>query len=187
MLVGGVFCLIGTTGLLFMRKDLPTWAYTIFLVPTSVGTGFLFPSAFISILVVSEQVEQAVVTSTLVLWRSIGVVLGVAGSSLVLQNALQKYLEEMVFGPDKEAVCTPSSPFFPLSRTVPANQIYMQIIQKVLKSVKAIANLEQPYKEQVIDAYAASLRITFLTAAIFAVVTLAVVVPLRLPKLGQRK
>lgn len=112
MVAGGVFCLIGTTGLLFMRKDMPNWAYIIFLIPTSVGTGFMFPSAFISILAVSEQVEQAVVTSMLVLWRSIGVVLGVASSSLVLQNALRKYLEEMVVGSDKEAVC---SPFRPLS------------------------------------------------------------------------
>ena len=58
----------------------------------------------------SPRAEQAVVTSTLVLWRSIGTVLGVASSSLVVQNALLFYLEEYVHGPDKEAV-SPNHPF----------------------------------------------------------------------------
>lgn len=65
---------------------------------------FLFPGVFISVLAVSEQAEQAVVTSTLVLWRSIGTVLGVASSSLVVQNALLLYLEDYVQGPEKESV-----------------------------------------------------------------------------------
>lgn len=103
-MAGAVFCLIGTAGLIYMKKDMSTWAYVLFLIPTSIGQGLLFPSAFISLLAVSDQVEQAVVTSTLILWRSIGVVLGVASSSLVLQNALKGYLEEMVVGPNKEDV-----------------------------------------------------------------------------------
>ena len=69
-----------------------------------------------------------------------------------------------------------------------ANDVLIcQIIQEVRKSVKAISGLQQPYQSQVIDAYAASLRMTFLSAAILAVVTLAVVIPLRLPKLGHKK
>ena len=90
-----------------MRKDMPSWAYVLFLIPASIGQGLLFPSAFIALLAVSDQVEQAVVTSTLILWRSIGIVLGVAGSSLVLQNALRWYLEEFVVGSDKEDVRPP--------------------------------------------------------------------------------
>lgn len=57
-----------------------------------------------AILAVSEQSEQAVVTSTLMLWRSIGTVIGVASSSLVLQNALVEYLDAFVSGPDKAEV-----------------------------------------------------------------------------------
>jgi hypothetical protein len=64
-----------------------------------------------SVLAVSEQAEQAVVTSTLILWRSMGNVLGVAISSLVLQNALLIYLEQKVIGPDKEDVRTLQSTF----------------------------------------------------------------------------
>jgi hypothetical protein len=72
-----------------------------------------------AILAVSEQGEQAVVTSTLILWRSLGTVLGVASSSLVLQNALLYNLNEKVTGPDKNYVRIPfhssdhrSSPHF---------------------------------------------------------------------------
>ena len=43
------------------------------------------------------------------------------------------------------------------------------------------------YREQVIDAYAASLRATFMMAAMLSVVTLVMTVPLKLPRLGQRK
>lgn len=61
-----------------------------------------------SILVVSEQKEQAVVSSTLILWRSLGMVLGVASSSLVVQNALVHYLDKFVVGPEKDEVSSTS-------------------------------------------------------------------------------
>ncbi len=59
-----------------------------------------------AVLAVSEQAEQAVVTSTLILWRSLGMIMGVSASSLVLQNALLYYLNFYVIGPDKEHVST---------------------------------------------------------------------------------
>jgi len=71
----------------------------------------MFPATFMSVLAVSDQAEQAVVTSTLILWRSMGMVLGVAMSSLVLQNALFYYLRELVTGPDRDKVS--SIPFVP--------------------------------------------------------------------------
>jgi hypothetical protein len=112
LLVLGVICLVtGTVALSCMQRGLPDWAYLFFLVPSAMGQGFLFPAAFMSVLAVSEQAEQAVVTSTLILWRSLGTVLGVAMSSLVVQNALLVYLEKNVVGPDKEVVRYPSLPF----------------------------------------------------------------------------
>jgi hypothetical protein len=117
-----------------------------------------------SVLAVSPQNEQAVVTSTLILWRSLGMVLGVATSSLVLQNALFYYLEQKVIGPDKQ-----------------------QVIDAVRKSVKAIKGLEPVYMEMVRDSYAEALRCTFLMAAVLSVVCIVLTVPLRLPRLGERK
>ncbi|KAH8678746.1 major facilitator superfamily domain-containing protein [Tricladium varicosporioides] len=165
LLVAGVVLLvIGTFSLSGMQRGLPDWAYLLFLVPTSMGQGFMFPATFMAVLAVSDQAEQAVVTSTLILWRSMGMVLGVATSSLVLQNALYYYLENIVSGPDKQ-----------------------KVIQEVRKSVRAIAGLEPVYREQVIDAYTASLRATFIMAAALSLITVVLTLPLKLPRLGQRK
>jgi hypothetical protein len=43
-------------------------------------------------------------TSTLGLWRNLGTVMGVAVSSLIVQNALRLYLEDYVTGPNKYLV-----------------------------------------------------------------------------------
>jgi hypothetical protein len=42
-------------------------------------------------------------------------------------------------------------------------------------------------QEQVIDAYSTSLRITFILAAALALVSLLITIPLKVPRLGQRK
>ncbi|KAG0652500.1 putative transporter [Hyphodiscus hymeniophilus] len=164
LMCGVVLLFAGSVGLSAMGRGMPNWAYMMFMVPSSMGQGFMFPASFMAVLAVSEQAEQAVVTSTLVLWRSLGMVLGVASSSLVLQNALLHYLNEYVVGPDKD-----------------------RVILEVRTSVQAIHKLEPVYREQVIDAYAASLRATFIMAAVLSAVTVLITVRLRLPRLGQRK
>lgn len=65
------------------------------------GQGFQFPGTFMAVLAVSEKEEMAVVTGTLMLWRSLGSVTGIAISSLVVQNGLVRYLDYFVTGPDK--------------------------------------------------------------------------------------
>lgn len=104
LVAGALLVLVGTVALSLMQRGMPGWAYLLFLVPQSMGQGFTFPATFMSVLAVSEQGEQAVVTSTLILWRSMGMVLGVATSSLVLQNALFHYLRIFVTGPDRDRV-----------------------------------------------------------------------------------
>lgn len=80
----------------------PDWAYGLFLLPTSAGQGFIFPGTFMAVLAVSERSEMAVVTGTLILWRSLGSVVGVAVSSLVIQNGLVRYLDLFVTGTPEE-------------------------------------------------------------------------------------
>lgn len=104
LILGVFFLFIGSIALSLMQRGMPSWVYVAFLIPSFIGQGFMFPASFMAVLAVSEQAEQAVVTSTLILWRSMGMVLGVAMSSLVLQNALFYYLEQNVIGPDKEWV-----------------------------------------------------------------------------------
>lgn len=163
-LTGSLLLLIGCTGLSTMSPTSPSWLPSASLIFFGAGQGFLFPGVFVAVLAVSEQAEQAVVTSTLILWRSLGNVLGVASSSLVVQNALRINLDRMVVGPDRE-----------------------DVIDKVRKSVAAISGLEEPYKTQVIGAYAQSLRAAFILTAVCAALAFCVVVPLKMPMLKKRE
>jgi hypothetical protein len=61
------------------------------------------------------------------------------------------------------------------------------VIEQVRTSVHAIHKLPPLYREQVIEAYASSLRSTFIMAAILSTITVLITVRLKLPRLGQRK
>jgi MFS family permease len=105
IVVGSLSMLLGASCLSIMWDGIPTWVATIFLVPASIGQGLAFPATSVAVLATSTQADQAVMTSTLILWRSLGVVMGVSFSSLILQNALTAYLEQLVTGHNKAEVC----------------------------------------------------------------------------------
>ena len=164
LVCGSVMYLAGTVCLALLRRDLPSAAYTLVLFPGAIGGGFQFPGSMMAVLASSEQAEQAVVTSTLILWRSLGTVLGVALSSLVVQNSLRHYLDELVSGPRKA-----------------------QVIKEVRASVEAVAALEQPYRDQVVRSYEAALGLMFTCCIGFAVVSVALIIAARLKRLPRRK
>jgi len=155
--VAGAICLAS------MQRGWPALLYVLCLLPGAAGAGFQFPGTFMAVLSVSEQREQDVVSCTLILWRSLGQVLGVACSSLVVQNALWYYLDAFVSGPDKDGV-----------------------VAKVRKSVEAIRDLPVEYRESVVRSYDAALRVTFGCCIVLALVGLLLIVPIRLPRLGKR-
>ncbi|EFY98998.1 MFS transporter [Metarhizium robertsii] len=164
LVCGAISYLVGTICLFSLRRSLPPVAYFLTLLPSSIGGGFQFPGTFMAILASSPQSEQAVVSSTLILWRSLGMVLGIAVSSLLLQNALVFYLEDYVSGELKDAV-----------------------IRRVRASVEAVAQLDEPYREQVIRAYESSLRLTFGFCIFMAAISVAFVMPMKLKRLPARK
>lgn len=160
LLLAGAFCLAS------MRRGWPTAAYLACLVPAAAGQGFQFPGTFMAILAVAEPRAQAVVTSSLMLWRSLGTVVGIAASSLVMQNALRHYLDRFVVadGPVKDAV-----------------------VATARRSVEAIRHLDQPHRDQVVRSYEAALRLVFLSCSVLALVSVLLIVPVKLPRLANRK
>ncbi|CZR63495.1 related to multidrug resistance protein fnx1 [Phialocephala subalpina] len=164
LVAGCLFLLLGSIALSVVHRGLPTWLYIMCIIPSSIGQGFMMPATFMAVLVVSEQAEQAVVTSMLMLWKSLGFILGVAMSSLVLQNTLIWNLDRSVTGPNKDP-----------------------IIRQVRESIQAIADLDPVAREQVINAYSASLGATFILAAVLALITVLITIPLKVPRLGHRK
>jgi MFS family permease len=101
---GGVSMLVGGVCVAAMDRGVPLWLATAFVTPSSVGQGLMFPATTLGVLATTPVEDQAAMSSTLMLWRNLGSVMGVAISSLVLQNALLSYLWKYVTGPDKEEV-----------------------------------------------------------------------------------
>lgn len=175
MATGASGFVVGTIILASMQRGWPFVAYLLCLVPHSLGQGFQFPGTFMAILAASEQAEQAVVTSTLILWRSVGMVLGIAGSSLVVQNSLWGYLDAYVT--DEAA------------RRAGFAGGRAEIVEKVRESVESVARLPAGslVREQVVRSYEAAVRATFICCVGVAVVSLLFLIPVRLPRLGSRK
>ena len=179
--LGAAGYLVGTAALaLALRRGRPAVAYLLALVPAAAGQGFHFPGTFLAILAVSAQADQAVVTGTLVLWRALGGVLGVAASSLVLQNALAGYLYRYVVTPLPDGHGGGGGGGDDAWRD--------ELIARVRSSVEAVAALpDGPTKDQVIRSYEAALRLTFASCIVLAVLCAVLLAPVRLPRLGARK
>jgi MFS family permease len=125
LLLGSVLIVFGSVSLASMDRDLPSWLYSWLIGLATGGQGFNFPTLSIAILAVSHADDMAVATSTLILFRSLGTVMGVAVSSLVAQNGLSYYLEHTVTGPGRDSV-----------------------IRDVRRSVEAVVGLEGTVREQ---------------------------------------
>lgn len=105
MVTGSSLMLLGGILLASMWHDIPSWLATLFIIPPSAGQGFMYPTTTMSLLAVSVKADQAVVTAAIGVFRNLGAVMGVAFSSLILQNALLRYLNIYVTGSAKDEVC----------------------------------------------------------------------------------
>lgn len=125
LVLGFALMLVGSILLSTMKRNFPTWIYSAIVSVSMVGQGFGFPTSSMAMLAVSSVEDMAVATSTQMLFRSLGGVMGVSVSSLVLQNTLAAYLDKYVSGPDRTSV-----------------------IMTGRKSVDLIATLAPRYREQ---------------------------------------
>lgn len=125
LVFGAMVYVIGSIAVSCINKNTSEWVSLLLITGVPLGQGFVFPNTMMSALAVSDQADQAVVTTTIGLWRNLGTVLGVAISSLVFQNSLIANLMKNVSGPDRESV-----------------------IRAVRTSVKTIKTLEQPVQGQ---------------------------------------
>lgn len=163
LICGTTLYVCGSIGLFRLQRNLADAQYLLALVPYSIGNGFQYPATFMALLATSTQAEQAVITSTLMLWRSLGVVLGVAASSVVVQNALVHYLKAFVRGERKD-----------------------EIMACARASIEVISKLDEPYREQVVRSYEAALRLMFGCSIVVAAVSALLIMPVNLPRLPSR-
>ncbi|KAF2754595.1 MFS general substrate transporter [Pseudovirgaria hyperparasitica] len=161
---GAIFTLLGGVLATVLWENVPMWFATAAMAPGGIGVGLSFPASTIAVLSVSAKEDQAVMSSTLTLWRSLGIVMGVALSSLILQSALSAYLEKLVTGPHKA-----------------------EIIRQVRSSVRSISDLDLKHQAQVISAYRQSLTLTFALSIVAYLIVFDLTVPVKLPRLGKHK
>lgn len=104
IIIGSVVSLAGSIAMAALPHDAAVAGATIAVFYPTTGTGIGFPATAISNLALSSKEDQAVMSTTQILWRGLGMITGVALSSLLVQNALSHYLEEYVQGEDREEV-----------------------------------------------------------------------------------
>ncbi|KIW16764.1 hypothetical protein PV08_03954 [Exophiala spinifera] len=162
LVAGAVVYMLGSVATCSISKHTSPVMTLILIAGVPLGQGFVFPNTMMSALAVSEQAQQAVVTTTIGLWRNLGIVLGVAVSSLVFQNSLTVNLRRIV----KEG----------------GND---ELIERARSSVQSIKLLPLPLRDQVTDAYAFSLRTSFLCAIAASAVMIVLILPIKLPRLRR--
>jgi hypothetical protein len=101
---GAVAFVLGTICLALLQRDLPQEISLLALLPAFVRFGLQNPGTILAILAVSEQSEQAVVTRTHILWRSLSPVVGVAASGFIVQSGLGYFLDILVRGDQRDKV-----------------------------------------------------------------------------------
>ncbi|OQU96190.1 hypothetical protein CLAIMM_02303 [Cladophialophora immunda] len=80
-----------------------SWKYMVYLFPANFGQGICYPAILFTFLAAFDHSYQAVSTSTVYLFRSMGTVWGVAASSTLLQNILAQQLPSALEGiPNKD-------------------------------------------------------------------------------------
>ncbi|KKY22144.1 putative multidrug resistance protein fnx1 [Phaeomoniella chlamydospora] len=163
LVLGYTLIFAGLISLSFMSGGLPTYVYAWFVALPMIGQGFSFPTVSIAQLAVTSIEDMAVATSTLMLFRNLGVIMGVSFSSLVAQNSLLYYLMRLVDGPDK-----------------------MKVISDVRKAVETVKELPPIYQQQVIQAYSLAMRVTFMQGIVTAGLALSLVIFIRLPRLTEK-
>ena len=101
---GAIIMLLGSICISRLSRMIPGWLGLIFLIPSFLGQGFMFPATYLCMLRVSPVQEHAVTTSTVMLWRQLGSIMGIAVSTLVVQNRLSFHLWQTVTGAHKAEV-----------------------------------------------------------------------------------
>ena len=168
LVLGAGMIVLGPLLLANMKPTFSDFHYFMVIAPVMLGFGFNSPSATMSMLALSSQKDQAVATSVLLQWRSLGCVVGVATSSLIVQNILRWGLAMEVDGSGWGA----------------SKDDDERVREMVRRSVEAVARLDEGYKRQVVRAYERALLGAFWWAVVAAVIGGILVLMVRVPKLS---
>lgn len=118
----------------------------------------------VSALATVERQDQAATIGLIYLFRSLGVIVGVALGGSQIQKVLAHELAKRIHGPNAVKVCMFESFFSHFSCT------FLQIINDIRKNIDIVKLLPPSEKQAAEQSYAAALRVFHLSAGILATV-----------------
>lgn len=104
LIFGALLTLAGAVCLSLLGRSMSSWVSVLCILPLSMGYGFMSPAATICMLRVSPIKAHAVSIGAFLLWRRLASAIGVAFSTLLVQNLLVQYLYQTVTGSHQEEV-----------------------------------------------------------------------------------
>ncbi|KAH9904947.1 major facilitator superfamily transporter [Xylariomycetidae sp. FL2044] len=134
---------IAYTLLIIRWRGHTNWWESLYIAPGGFGAGMGISSIFVSLTAVIEAAHRAVVVSGLYLAMPVGMILGVASSSAVMLQVLQKSLDQRLLqlGVELEARA--------------------EIIAKAAADVDYVRKLKGPLHDAVVGAYVQGLRYSY--------------------------
>ncbi|EXJ92392.1 hypothetical protein A1O3_00942 [Capronia epimyces CBS 606.96] len=103
--VGCLMMMVGNGLVASLKYHDESWKYLVYLMPANFGQGMSYPAILFTFLAAFDHSHQAVSTSMVYLFRSMGTVWGVAASSTLLQNILAQQLPSALADiPEKEKI-----------------------------------------------------------------------------------
>ncbi|KIX10473.1 uncharacterized protein Z518_01556 [Rhinocladiella mackenziei CBS 650.93] len=146
-------CLLMTVGnglVASLKNQDASWKYLVYLFPANFGQGMSYPAILFTFLAAFDHSQQAVSTSMVYLFRSMGTVWGVAASSTLLQNILAKQLPSALSGtPNKD-----------------------QLIDKIRHSVTVLQTLPPEVQSAARHVYYDALQYAFIANTVVAAIGL---------------
>ncbi|KIW17245.1 hypothetical protein PV08_04436 [Exophiala spinifera] len=99
---GCLLMMVGNGLVASLKYEDSSWKYLVYLIPANFGQGMSYPAILFTFLAAFDHDQQAVSTSMVYLFRSMGTVWGVAASSTLIQNILAQDLPSALQGmPDQ--------------------------------------------------------------------------------------
>ncbi|PMD57777.1 MFS general substrate transporter [Hyaloscypha bicolor E] len=162
--LGCLLMVIGNGVMATLNYHDSSWKYIVYLFPANLGQGIVFPSMLFTNIAAFQQSQQAVSTSTVYLFRSMGSVWGVAAASTIIQNVLSSRLPGALSGiPDK-----------------------LKIITSIRHSITALSSLDPEVQEIAHRVHFEALQLVFLASTAWALIALVAAFFARGQRLDRR-
>ncbi|KDQ19065.1 hypothetical protein BOTBODRAFT_126929 [Botryobasidium botryosum FD-172 SS1] len=126
-----------------LREDSSAFAQWFYIIPLGFGNAVVLQTTLIALFASVDQPSVAVATGFGQLFRSVGQLMGVAGSSAIFQTLLGMELRKRIQGVDSE-----------------------DIIRRIRHSSRLVASLPPDLQRAARDSYGASLKVVFYVAAV---------------------